>query len=154
MLARGAVIDGALNPGLIVGLAPLLATAALALLVASATLILRRRTHDAPHPNLQLKNPFELAAALKLTALIVIIMVAAKVLSAAAGTGGVFLLAAAPGVVDVDALTLSVARLAGGQIAITMRSRQSVMPSFWPASTPEMLMRPQTVTRTSRSWKR
>ncbi len=118
MLARVAVIAGALNPGLIAGLAPPLAAAGLSLLAASAALILRRRTHDAPHPDLQLKNPFELAAALKLAALIAVIMVAAKVLSAAAGTGGVFLLAAASGVVDVDALTLSVARLAGGQIAI------------------------------------
>lgn len=118
MLARVAVIAVALNPGLIVGLAPPLAAAGLSLLAASAALILRRRTHNALHPDLQLKNPFELAAALKLAALIAVIMVAAKGLSAVAGTSGVFMLAAASGVVDVDALTLSVARLAGGQIAI------------------------------------
>ena len=59
-----------------------------------------------------------MATALKLAALIAVIMVAAKGLSAVAGTSGVFLLAAASGVVDVDALTLSMARLAGSQIAV------------------------------------
>lgn len=117
MLARVLVIAGALNPGLIAGLALPLAAAGLALLAASTMLILRRRTLDAPRPALELKNPFELATALKLAALIAVIMVAAKVLSAVAGTSGVFLLAAASGVVDVDALTLSMARLASSQIA-------------------------------------
>ena len=65
-----------------------------------------------------MKNPFEVATALKLAALIAVIMVAAKGLSAVAGTSGVFVLAAASGVVDVDALTLSIARLTGGQIAV------------------------------------
>ena len=118
MLGRVVLIAGALNPGLIVGLALPMAAASLVLLVASTALILRRRAHDAPRPDLQLKNPFELATALKLAALIAVIMVAAKLLSAVAGTSGVFLLAAASGVVDVDALTLSMARLAGGRIAI------------------------------------
>jgi uncharacterized membrane protein (DUF4010 family) len=117
MLARVLVIAGALNPELIAGLALPLAAAGLVLLAASTMLILRRRTHDAPRPALELKNPFELATALKLAALIAVIMVAAKVLSALAGTRGVLLLAAASGVADVDALTLSMARLASSQVA-------------------------------------
>jgi uncharacterized membrane protein (DUF4010 family) len=40
------------------------------------------------------------------------------VLTASAGARGLYLLAAASGVADVDALTLSVSRLAGSQIAI------------------------------------
>jgi uncharacterized membrane protein (DUF4010 family) len=111
------VIAGALNPGLISGLALPLAAAGLVLLTASTVLILRRPSRDALRPALALKNPFELATALKLAALIAVILVAAKVLSALAGTRGVLLLAAASGVADVDALTLSMARLAGSQIA-------------------------------------
>jgi uncharacterized membrane protein (DUF4010 family) len=118
MLARVLVIAGTLNPGLIAGLALPLSAAGLVLLVASGMLILGRRTLDAPRPALELKNPFELATVLKLAALIAVIVVAANVLSAHAGTRGVFLLAAASGVADVDALTLSMARLASGQIAI------------------------------------
>jgi uncharacterized membrane protein (DUF4010 family) len=118
MLARVLAIAGALNPTLIAGLTLPLAAAGLVLLGASTTLILRHPRIDTPRPALELKNPFELATALKLAALIAVIMVAAKVLSAVAGTSGVFLLAAASGVVDVDALTLSMARLAGSQIAV------------------------------------
>jgi uncharacterized membrane protein (DUF4010 family) len=117
MLARVLVIAGALNPGLIAGLALPLAAAGLVLLVASAMLFLGRRTLDALRPALELKNPFELATALKLAALIAVITLAAKVLSTVAGTRGVFVLAAASGVADVDALTLSMARLASSQIA-------------------------------------
>jgi uncharacterized membrane protein (DUF4010 family) len=117
MLARVLLIAGALNPGLIAGLALPLAAAGLVLVAASAVLILGRRTLHAPRPALELKNPFELGTALKLAALIAVIMVAAKALSTLAGSRGVFLLAAASGVADVDALTLSMARLASSQIA-------------------------------------
>jgi uncharacterized membrane protein (DUF4010 family) len=73
---------------------------------------------DAPRPALKLKNPFDLMAALKLAALIAVIMVLAKVLSASFGARGILLLAAASGIADVDALTLSMSRLAGSQVAI------------------------------------
>jgi uncharacterized membrane protein (DUF4010 family) len=59
-----------------------------------------------------------ICGALSLAGLIAVVMVLAKVLSASAGQRGLYLLAAVSGVADVDALTLSVARLAGSQIAI------------------------------------
>jgi uncharacterized membrane protein (DUF4010 family) len=68
---------------------------------------------------LRLKNPFDLASALKLASLIAIIMLLAKLLSARIGAQGVFLLAAASGIADVDALTLSMARFAGAQITVS-----------------------------------
>lgn len=64
-------------------------------------------------------NPFDPAAVLWLAGLIVIIMLAAKGLAGRLGQGGVWLLAAASGIVDVDALTLSMARLAGTEIGGT-----------------------------------
>jgi uncharacterized membrane protein (DUF4010 family) len=116
MLVRVLAIAGALNPGLIGGLALPLGAAALVLLAGSAVLLLRHPMLDAPSPVLTLKNPFELPLALKLAALIAGIMVAAKVLSATAGARGLLALAAASGLADVDAITLGMARLAGGQI--------------------------------------
>jgi uncharacterized membrane protein (DUF4010 family) len=117
MLVRILAVAGALNPGLIGGLALPLGAAALVLLAASAALLLRHPVPDAPHPALKLKNPFELPLALKLAALIAAIMVAAKLFSAIAGARGLLALAAASGLADVDAITLSMARLAGGQIS-------------------------------------
>jgi uncharacterized membrane protein (DUF4010 family) len=118
MLARVLAIAGALNPGLIAGLALPLAAGALVLLAGSAILFLGHRMPDAPPPGLKLENPFELATALKLAALIATIMVATKILSAAFGSRGVFVLAAASGIADVDALTLSMARLTGGPVSM------------------------------------
>jgi uncharacterized membrane protein (DUF4010 family) len=63
--------------------------------------------------SLELKNPFDVASALKLAALIAIIMLLAKVLSSMSNSQGVYLLAAISGIADVDAITLSMARLAG-----------------------------------------
>ena len=68
--------------------------------------------------DLALRNPFELTAVLKLAGLIAVVMVLTKVLSASAGARGLYLLAAVSGIADVDALTLSVSRLAGNQVAI------------------------------------
>jgi uncharacterized membrane protein (DUF4010 family) len=117
MLARVLVVAGVLNPGLIAGLAPPLAAAALVMTAAGAVLFLKPRAPDALHAALTIKNPFEVMRALKLAALIAVIMVASKALSAALGTRGVLLVAAASGLADVDALTLSMARLAGSGIA-------------------------------------
>jgi uncharacterized membrane protein (DUF4010 family) len=118
MLARVLVIAGALNPGLIAGLALPLAAAALVLTAASFFLSFRPRAPDAPRAALALKNPFEVMTVLKLAGLIAVIMVAAKVLSGALGARGILLVAAVSGIADVDALTLSMARLAGGEVML------------------------------------
>jgi uncharacterized membrane protein (DUF4010 family) len=81
-------------------------------------LLLRYGESNVERSALALRNPFELTTVLKLAGLIAVVMVLAKVLTASAGARGLYLLAAASGVADVDALTLSVSRLAGSQIAI------------------------------------
>jgi len=118
MLARVLAIAGALNPGLIVGLALPLAAAALVLVAASTYLFFGPRAPDALHPTLALKNPFEVITVVKFAGLIAVIMIASKVLSDTLGARGILLLAAASGVADVDALTLSMARLAGGGVTL------------------------------------
>jgi uncharacterized membrane protein (DUF4010 family) len=63
-------------------------------------------------PALELSNPFELSAVLQFGALLTIIMALARGLSTWAGGVGVYALAAVSGTVDVDAISLSMARLA------------------------------------------
>jgi uncharacterized membrane protein (DUF4010 family) len=117
MMARVVAIAGALNPGLIGGVAPPAAAAAAVLAIGAAALLAGQGEPKVGHSALALRNPFELTTVLKLAGLIAVVMVLAKVLSASAGAGGLYLLAAVSGVADVDALTLSVSRLAGAQIA-------------------------------------
>jgi uncharacterized membrane protein (DUF4010 family) len=120
MLLRVVAIAGALQPSLIVELGPAVAAGAAILATGAAVLLLGRGTPKlGPSPVLTLKSPFELATVLKLAGLIAAIMVAAKIASTYVGARGLYLLAAASGVADVDALTLSVARLAGSQITAT-----------------------------------
>src|SRR5262249_43387820 len=97
MLARVLAIAGALNPGLVAGLALPLFAAALVLAATSAAIFFSLRGPDAPHTALALKNPFELTMVLKFAGLIALIMIGTKVLSDSFGAGGVLLLAAASG---------------------------------------------------------
>src|SRR5262245_12844483 len=115
-VVRVFAIAFALAPSLIGVLLAPAAAGALVLLGASACLTLARN-HAGQVASLELKNPFDVASALKLAALIAIIMLLAKVLSGMASSQGVYLLAAISGIADVDAITLSMARLAGTRIA-------------------------------------
>jgi uncharacterized membrane protein (DUF4010 family) len=64
-----------------------------------------------------LKNPFELGVVLTFGALLALIMFLGKVLTYAAGTRGAFALAAAAGIADVDAITLSMVSLARADLS-------------------------------------
>ena len=119
MVIRVVAIAAALAPSLLAELLlPGLAAAAV-MAAAGGLLVFGQNNSEAGRSVLRLKNPFELASALKLASLIAIIMLLAKLVSAKIGAQGVFLLAAASGIADVDALTLSMARLAGAQITMS-----------------------------------
>lgn len=110
MMVRIGLIVGLLNEELLkVTILPL-AGAAVTLLAAGTALrrLSRHRRNDLA---ILLRNPFDLAMALKLAAVLALVMFLAKLLSNYAGDSGVLALAAVSGLVDVDALTLSVARL-------------------------------------------
>jgi uncharacterized membrane protein (DUF4010 family) len=64
------------------------------------------------------KSPFDLGTVLWLASLIAAIMLIAKLLAGSVGNAGLFVLAAVSGIADVDALTLSMARLAGLQVSV------------------------------------
>lgn len=61
-------------------------------------------------------NPLAIASALKLGSIIAIVMLAAGYLRSALGAAGVLLTAAVSGLVDADAITISMARLSGSGI--------------------------------------
>ncbi len=114
MMLRVLAIVGALNPKLIGDLAlPILAGGAVQL---AAGAFFLRRGRAATRPALGLSNPFDLAAVLKLAAVIAVIMVLAKIVSLYLGDSGIMALAAISGIADVDALSLSMSRMAGGEV--------------------------------------
>ena len=113
MLARVVLIATVLEPSLLPELWLPASAGGTILLVASGFLILRARAEKGPPTTLRLSNPFDVGNALKLAVLIGIVMVLAKLASTGASANGVLLLAALSGIADVDAITLSMARLAG-----------------------------------------
>ena len=72
----------------------------------------KQRDVDTGSVEQALKNPFELGPALRFTALLVGIMFLVEIARRAFGDAGVFIMAAISGAADVDAITLSLARLA------------------------------------------
>jgi uncharacterized membrane protein (DUF4010 family) len=118
MMARIVVLAGVLKSELAAALIWPSVAAAAVLGAGAAVLWLRQRQNGATeHPQLQIKNPFDLGTVLQLAALIAAILLLAKLVATHAGNAGLFLLAAISGIADVDALTLSMARLSGVQVS-------------------------------------
>jgi uncharacterized membrane protein (DUF4010 family) len=111
MLVRVGALAGVISPALLGTLALPLGAGAAAM--ALATLIFLRGTRNEEGPRLAISNPLELGTALKLAGLILVIMLAGKLMKAKFGDAGVMVLAAASGIADVDAITLTMARSAG-----------------------------------------
>ncbi len=118
MLARVVVLAGALKPELLDTLLWPALTACGVTLAGSAFLLWAGQSTDKQSSGLELRSPFDLGTVVKLAGLIGVIMLVAKLLTEKAGTAGLYLLAAASGIADVDALTLSMARFAGGQVGL------------------------------------
>jgi len=118
MMARIVVLAGVLKSELAAALIWPSVAAAGVLGAGAAVLWLRQRQNGATeHPQLQIKNPFDLGTVLQLAALIAVILLLAKLVATQVGNAGLFLLAAISGIADVDALTLSMARLSGVQVS-------------------------------------
>jgi len=126
LLAGGILLSGAVMMARVAIVAGLLATtamwrlqlalaAAVLVLLASALLLLGRRSAE-HSPRIVLTNPLELGTALKMAAAIAGIMLVARFAQEQLGSGGVLALAGASGLLDVDAVTVSMSRLAGRQV--------------------------------------
>lgn len=121
MMARVLIVVGILSArlfallGVPIGLAGLvLAGAGFAMLKSSGGGEERHGSGDA----IEVKNPFEIVTVLSFGALLTVITVLAKVVTHVAGDVGAYVLAAISGIADVDAITLSMARLTPGAIRL------------------------------------
>ncbi|MCO6412433.1 MAG: MgtC/SapB family protein [Thiogranum sp.] len=117
MFPRMLLLAGVLNRQL---LQLLLAPAAVMTLLIYATVLFYHwsMTHKRVDAEAPLKNPLELAAAMKFGLLLALIMLLGKTLQTWFGDAGVLALAAASGVADVDAITLSLARMSQDELAL------------------------------------
>jgi uncharacterized membrane protein (DUF4010 family) len=79
-------------------------------------LLLLRSEREGQVRAVTIRNPFELLPALKFGLLLVAVMLAAKWFQQGFGDAGLYAVAAISGITDVDAITLSVARLARGEL--------------------------------------
>lgn len=119
MSGRVLAIAGVINLGLLTAIA--LPIGAIGVVLACGAVVLMWRSADSEVGDgtaITLKNPFELATVLKFGAVLAIVLLATKLLTGAVGAAGAYLVAAVSGVADVDAVTLSMARGAGGDAAI------------------------------------
>jgi uncharacterized membrane protein (DUF4010 family) len=117
MFPRMLLIASIFNPDLF---APMLVPAAvMALLVyLPAVLYWRSQMHRKTDTNSPLRNPLDLKTALSFGLLLALVMLLGAVLQDRFGESGVLALAAASGVADVDAITLSLARMSEGDLAL------------------------------------
>ncbi|MBB4039214.1 uncharacterized membrane protein (DUF4010 family) [Microvirga flocculans] len=118
MIARVMVVASALNSALILPLAWPLGAAGGVMIVVAGLLFLTYGKGSEEHPQLSIRNPFDLGTALKLAGLIAVISLLARIVSHFMGDAGLTLLAALSGIADVDAITLSLARMADSGIAV------------------------------------
>lgn len=109
MFLRVLVVVGALNLQLVAVLwMPMLASALVGILY-GGYLFARQRAEEVPEINLT--NPFELGPALQFGALYAVILVVSRAAQVYLGEAGVYLSSAAAGLVDLNAISLSIAQL-------------------------------------------
>jgi uncharacterized membrane protein (DUF4010 family) len=82
----------------------------------------------------RLKNPFELKPALLFAGLLAAIMLLSRALSEFFGDTGIYLLAAASGIADVDAITLSLADMTENTLAVPVAALAVLLAAFVNAS--------------------
>lgn len=121
MMLRAGVIAVALNGALLLSLFPALLTAAAVLGIGAAILLFRNVQQETPE--LQIRNPLAIGTAVKLTALLAAVMLAAELVRRMVGGIGILVVAALSGIVDVDALTISIARMPGADVDLNTASR-------------------------------
>ncbi len=117
MLPRILLVVGLLNRPLLMLLWLPFGAAAVVALAGAALLWWRSRGSEGDTA-VRFENPFEFWMAIRFGILLAAIMLATRLLPGWLGEGGLYLLAAVSGLGDVDAIGLSMARQAGGSVAL------------------------------------
>jgi uncharacterized membrane protein (DUF4010 family) len=118
MMVRIMVVAGLFNPALLIWLMPSLVPAAIAMAVAAWAFSRSRRADVGHAQSFDLTNPFELGIVLQFGFLLAVMLFLAKAVSVLIGDAGVYALSAVSGLADVDAITLSMARLGAGDMPL------------------------------------
>ncbi|MBK9516752.1 MAG: DUF4010 domain-containing protein [Anaeromyxobacter sp.] len=116
MFVRVFAIVAVVNPALQADLAFPVAAAAAAGLVASLLLWLRSRRSGTEGAAVTFTNPFELGRALQFALLFAVVLLGSKAAALYLGTAGTYAAGLLAGTTDVDAITLSMARLGGVEV--------------------------------------
>jgi uncharacterized membrane protein (DUF4010 family) len=111
MMVRVLVLVALVNAALLIRLAPSLGVAGAVLASAGAVFMWRAISETESEKSLDLKNPLDLVAVLKFGILLTVVAALAKLATNLAGSAGAYSIAALAGIADVDAITLSMARL-------------------------------------------
>jgi len=101
-------------------LMPLLAAAGVGL---AACLYLWFSSHSRERGEVSASNPFELGPAIQFGLLFAVILFVSKAAQVYLGDTGVYLSSVLAGLTDVDAITLSMARLAGADVSYSVAAR-------------------------------
>ncbi len=120
MFVRVWAIVAVVNPALQAGLAFPMAASAAAGLVASLLLWLRARRSTTEGAQVTFTNPFELGRALQFALLFAVVLLGSKAAALHLGTAGTYAAGVLAGTTDVDAITLSMARLGGAEVAASV----------------------------------
>jgi uncharacterized membrane protein (DUF4010 family) len=118
MIIRVAVLVAVVDPDLLVTLVWPLATMALGCGLGTL-LVFRRDPTPREHQPVPLTNPFELSSAIKVGLMFGVVTLATKAATVYLGDRGLFVAAGLAGTTDVDAVTLSTAKLATGGLTET-----------------------------------
>ena len=119
MFPRMLLVASVLNPDLFKPM--LVPTMVMALIVyPTALLYWRSQTNNTTDMTSFLKNPLELNTALTFGLLLALVLLLGKGMQVWFGEAGVLAIAAASGVADVDAITLSLARMSQNDLALRM----------------------------------
>ncbi len=116
MFVRVVLIVAAVNPSMVRLVAPPLVAAAAAGLAASLFLWLRSRRVRRAAGAMAFNNPFELGRALGFALLFAVVLVGSKAAALYLGNAGTYAAGLIAGSTDVDAITLSMAGLAGDTV--------------------------------------
>lgn len=129
MFPRIAFVAGVIEPALLPSIAwPLgLATTAGCL---GGALLWRKQAQESGSAPIELRNPFEFGMALKFGALLAAIMLLTRGMQVWLGEPGIYLLAGLSGSADVDAITLSLSRMAGDGLSLRVAAIGIVVASL------------------------
>lgn len=119
MVARVLAVVAAVGTSLLPKVALPLVLGGTGLLVV-AFFLFRQDKESVAGGRLNLSDPFELSTVLKFGLILTVITAASKLLTRVGSGQGVYLLAAFSGIADVDAMTLSMSRLASDPASVTL----------------------------------